>query len=173
MAFRIRRPVFPFAAAVAFAAILFTATTFAKDTATPIVASGPLDGMVFIGRVGPEGKPGFDEELHFNNGRFWTKNCIRCGYQPGIYWVRKAGNSIEFKGELQKKNGSKFRYIGRIADGHAQVTVLWSKDRWYWSIERTLIFSGKLASTRAAMDAEMAARSAESFAKQALPQWCA
>jgi hypothetical protein len=172
MAFRVWRPAFPFATAVVFAAILFIAATTANDAAIP-AAAGPLDGMVFVGQVGPEGKPDFDEELHFNNGYFWTKNCIRCAYQPGIYWVRKVGASIHFQGELQKENGSKFRYTGRIADGRARVTVLWSKDRWYWSIERTLIFIGKLAPTRASMTVDMARQSAETFAKQPMPQWCA
>lgn len=136
-------------------------------------ASGPLDGMVVVGKIGPDGNPNFDEELHFNNGHFWSKNCIACGYQPGPYWVRTVGSGIQFHGELIRDDGSTFRYRGRVADGRATVTVRWTKKRWYWSIDKILIFDGTLEPARKAVSVEEARTMANDSNKKSLPQWCA
>lgn len=161
-------------AGIAAMAMLFAAAamTSAAIGETPGAGRGPLDGMIFVGKIGPEGKPDFDEELHFNNGHFWSKNCIVCGYQPSVYWVRTVGESIHFHGELLSDSGSRFRYTGRVTGDRIKVTVRWTKSRWYWSIDRTLIFEGARELTRNAVSVGDATKLAISARQQPLPRWC-
>jgi len=168
-----RRSAVLFLAAVAYLFFLISPLTLAKDRDQPGAAPGSLDGMVFVGRVGPEGRANFDEELNFNNGYFWSKNCITCGYQPSIYWVRNVANGIEFQSELSREDGSRFHYRGRIADGRIEVKVQWTKHRWYWSINKTMTFHGKLEQSRKAVSVEEARRMADKAGKTQMPSWCA
>ncbi len=172
MAYRMSRLLYLSAVAVATFVVLLTAATTAQDTARPSAAGGPLDGMVFVGKIGPQGKQNFDEELHFNNGHFWTNNCATCGYQPNIYWIRTAGGDIYFRADLIKAGGSRFRYHGRIADGRAHVTVRWTKHRWYWTIDQVMVFDGVLATAKHPVSIEEARRQAQAASERPLPQWC-
>ena len=144
----------------------------AEDGGSLAMGRGPLDGMVFVGRIGSEKKPDFDEELHFSNGHFWSKNCILCGYQPSTYWTRMADDGIHFQGDLLKKDGSKFSYTGRVSDGRIKVTVRWTKERWYWSIDQTLVFNGILEKTKTAISVDEARKLSASTRLQSLPMWC-
>jgi hypothetical protein len=144
----------------------------AQDGGSQAAGNGPLDGMVFVGRIGPEKNPDFDEELHFNNGQFWSKNCILCGYQPSYYWIRITDDGIHFQGDLLKKDGSKFSYTGRVSDGRIKVTVRWTKSRWYWSIDQTLVFNGVRDKTKTAVSVDEASRLANAARLLSLPMWC-
>jgi hypothetical protein len=116
-------------------------------------SSGPLDGMVFVGKIGPKGNPDLDDELHFRDGKFWSAICTQCGFKPGDYWVRNVGNGIEFRGELVGDRGT-FHYRGAIVDGEANVSIGWTKSRWYWTIERELEFVGEMRSPTAALSVD-------------------
>lgn len=149
--------------------LLLPATTAASETRA---ASGPLDGQIFIGHVGPASDPDFAEELHFNHGLFWSKLCLVCGYSPGPYWTRQIGADVQFVAELRGQSGSTFRYQGVIAEDSAAVDVHWTKDRWYWSMDRDLVFRGRLASDRTAISAADARQRARAAAQDTLPEWC-
>lgn len=116
-------------------------------------ASGPLDGMVFVGKIGAKDNPDLDDELHFRDGKFWSAICTQCGFKPGDYWVRKVGTGIEFRGELVGDRG-KFVYRGVIVDGNANVSIGWTKSRWYWTIDRQLEFVGRIRSPGVALSLE-------------------
>lgn len=132
--------------------------------------SGPLDGMIFAGSFGDPGAPGRDDLLYFNNGKFWSAICIRCGFEPGSYWVRKVGDSIHFRGEQRSERGT-FVYLGRVTGDKIQVDVNWTKDRWYWKIDRDLVFEGSIAKKDASHSALEAAKI--SIAAQSdLPDGC-
>lgn len=123
--------------------------------AQTLEAGGPLDGMVFSGKIGDPKTTQRDDQLHFNNGMFWSAICIRCRFKPGNYWVRRVGNVTHFRGEMLSERG-RFIYTGKIADGKASVNVNWTKKRWYWSIDRDLEFNGKLDPAQSAVTAPTA-----------------
>ncbi|MEO5698833.1 MAG: hypothetical protein ABIQ60_17055 [Burkholderiaceae bacterium] len=131
-------------------AILASATTArdavaADESAAPAPAAhGPLDGMSFVDKIGLKGNRDLEDELHFAAGRFWSVNCVACGYQPGPYWSRKVGDSIEFDGALESGGGGKFDYRGRVVGGQVDVRIIWTQQRWYGDIERELEFVGAL-----------------------------
>lgn len=133
------------------------------------LTSGPLDGMVFSGKLGPEDNPDLDDELHFQDGKFWSGICVKCGFSPGDYWVRTVGDSIHFRGELTGDRGT-FTYIGRIVDDDIDVSVNWTKDRWYWSINRNLAFEGTLKTTGVAVSARQAGQIAAEAVPELIPE---
>jgi hypothetical protein len=108
---------------------------------------GPLDGMSFVGKIGPENNPDLDDELHFAGGQFWSTNCVACGYQPGVYWTRRIGDRIQFHGTLQSPDRGRFDFSGHVDGGQIDVHINWTQPRWYGDIERKLTFIGALATT--------------------------
>lgn len=118
-----------------------------KTVASARTAQGPLDGMSFVGKIGPEDKPDLNDELHFAAGQFWSTNCVACGYQPGPYWSRRVGDDIHFHGALQSANGGRFDYTGRVVGGQINVHINWTQQRWYGDVERKLAFVGTLIPT--------------------------
>lgn len=110
-----------------------------------VTVRGPLDGMSFVGTLGPDGKPGDrDDVIHFADGQFWSENCVPCGFPPGPYWVRYQDDAIHFRGELNSPESGEFVYSGVVQDDRLTVTMNWRRDRWYWSIERDFWFEGSL-----------------------------
>ena len=67
------------------------------------VVSGPLDGMVFEGALGPDGKPkDTPDSFVFANGTFVSKECeLRCKYPARPYYVRVNGGKTEFISETR------------------------------------------------------------------------
>lgn len=120
-------------------------------------ASGPLDGMSFVGRIGPQGQPDLDDTIYFNDGQFWSAACTRCGFAPAPYWARRVGDAIEFRGTLESPERGVFTYVGVVRDGRLSTEINWRRDRWYWSIDRDLRFVGTLAGPdKAAMTVQSA-----------------
>jgi hypothetical protein len=128
--------------------------------------------MVFAGLIGPEDDPDFNEELIFNEGLMWSKTCVPCGYQPSVYWVRRVGDAIHFISELKSASGSVFDYEGVVEGGRAEVAVTWAKHRWYWTIDRDLVFEGILVPGRKPVAAAEASRIADEARLGPLPDWC-
>lgn len=126
------------------------------------VTHGVLDGMSFVGKLGPAGKaPDRDDILYFGDGQFWSKNCVPCGFRPGPYFVRFVGSDIEFQGALESSERGRFQYSGLVRDGRISVEINWRKDRWYWSIDKAFRFEGELAQGIEVAAAEQATRLAE------------
>ena len=141
---------------------------------TPSAASGPLDGMVFSGVLGPADSPdhGIPDTLYFRNGHFWSEQCIPCGFQPGRYWVHQAADGIHFRGELSSPEGGTFKYAGVVRDDQVATTIDWRKERWYWTIDREFRFQGalsdddsSLATLQDAQEAAISARQSGSTCK--------
>lgn len=111
-------------------------------------AHAPLDGLHFVGRLGPEGQAADrDDTLYFADGQFWSENCVPCGFAPGPYWTRHAEDSIHFRGELHSPESGTFSYQGVVQDGRLQATIHWRKERWYWTIRRDFHIEGTLEET--------------------------
>lgn len=156
-------------------ALILLATVSLIASASQTVAetdpvSGPLDGMVFAGKFGDPGATGRDDKLFFNNGKFWSAICIRCGFEPGDYWVRKVGGSIHFRGEQRSERGT-FIYTGKVTGEKIRVDVNWTKNRWYWKIDRDLVFEGTIANSNATLSA-LEATNVSIKAQSNLPDGC-
>ena len=155
------------------AVILSTAapTIHASDQAKNLLETGrgSLDGMTFAGMFGPAGKP-LDkaDKLHFNDGQFWSAICIKCGFRPGAYWVRRSDDGLHFRGELKSERGL-FTYYGRVDNGRIDVRINWRKERWYWTIDRDFRFEGALEQSRAANSAQNATAVAVSVGPERPP----
>jgi len=120
---------------------------------------GALDGLSFVGTLRSADKTsGRDDVLYFGDGQFWSKNCVPCGFQPGAYYVRHVGGSIEFQGVLESQDRGRFHYTGIVRDGRIDVHINWRKNRWYWTINKDFRFEGDLAEGIEVSSAERASR---------------
>jgi len=111
-------------------------------------AAGVLDGMTFVARMGPSGKPAdVEDNLIFAKGMFLSKECDRrCGYPPAPYYVRHLGERIEFVSESTcDNNDATMSWRGTIEDRLIKGRVRWTAERWYWTIEKEFWFEGTLA----------------------------
>ena len=129
------------AAAVALCVVPATA----QAPADPAPTHGLLDGRQFVGTFGPrDGGVGRIDTLFFSEGRFWSANCVPCGFVPALYWVRQDGNAIHFRGEMFSRDRGQFTYTGTLRGDRIEADVRWQKARWYWSIDRSFRFEGRL-----------------------------
>ena len=149
-----------------------TLATVEANASSQDKSSGVLDSMIFVGVIGPPDSMDYPEELHFNDGQMWTKNCAECGFQPAPYWTRQIGENVHFVSTLTSASGSTFTYNGIVQAGSVQVQVQWTKKRWYWSLERALIFKGNRALARQATLPEQVGAMAREVMARTLPQWC-
>lgn len=107
----------------------------------------PLDGKVFIGALGPEGKPkDVEDRFVFGSGTFVSKECeLRCDYPARPYFVRQVGEKIEFLSETKcPYKDATIVWRGVVENDTIKGVATWTINRWYWTIERKYEFSGKL-----------------------------
>lgn len=131
---------------LALGALATPAQPQSEAPADPAPASGVLDGRQFAGTFGPEGgASGRPDTLYFSEGRFWSANCVPCGFVPALYWVRHDGDAIHFRGEMHSRERGHFTYVGVIRGDRIEADVRWQKARWYWTIDRTFRFEGRRA----------------------------
>jgi hypothetical protein len=103
-----------------------------------------LKGMEFVGRLTVEGEtvpP--DDVLSFQDGVFSSQTCLGFGFEPAPYWVRQDDDGIHFRSELKSPEHGTIEFQG-VFDGERMVaTAVWIKERWYWTIEQELQFTGR------------------------------
>lgn len=128
----------------------------AANTSVPDSQSGPLDGLVFTGALGPDGKPkDILDSFVFENGTFVSKECeLRCKYPARPYFVRVNGARTEFISETQcPYKDAKIVWRGTVEGDTIKGKSTWIVKRWYWTVENTFEFEGKLNKKPAAMAA--------------------
>lgn len=92
-----------------------------------------LDGMVFIGHVGPKGGAADDvDEIYFQNGQFHSKSCNKYGFGSAPYVVSQDGNSIIFKAVTHSTKHGQIVWEGKVIGEEMKATSIWTKKRWYW-----------------------------------------
>ena len=127
-----------------------TETGSAENITSPEASiPGPLDGMTFTGALGPDGKPkDVPDSFVFENGTFVSKECeLRCKYPARPYFVRSNGNRIEFISETKcPYKDAKITWRGTIEGDRITGKSTWVVKRWYWTVENSFEFEGKLAS---------------------------
>ena len=123
-----------------------SSTAFAAGDGTD--AAGPLDGMTFVGMLGPDGKPkDIADTFVFENGTFVSKECeLRCKYPARPYFVRNEGGKTLFISETQcPYKDAKIVWRGTVDGDTIKGESTWVVKRWYWTYEDTFEFEGKLA----------------------------
>lgn len=119
-----------------------------NDTTSPESGTGPLDGMKFIGALGPDGKPkDVKDSFVFENGTFVSKECeLRCEYPARPYFVRQNGTKTDFISETKcPYKDAKIIWRGTVEGDTIKGKSTWVVKRWYWTVENTFEFEGKLA----------------------------
>lgn len=105
-----------------------------------------LDNRRFIGPMGVKGDPDpADDEFIFEDGKFVSKSCLDWGFSPARYWLRHEKDGLHFLAELTSPDHGEMRYEGVFDGRQIKGSVLWTKERWYWTIQREYMFTGRLA----------------------------
>lgn len=106
-----------------------------------------LDGKVFEGEFGMVGKQearGTDSWT-FQEGMFASENCIECGFPESPYWVAFKEDETTFRASTQcPVSDATITWRGTIEDGRIEGVYTWTKERWYWTIEKEFWFRGTL-----------------------------
>lgn len=111
------------------------------------VVPGPLDGLSFRGALGPDGKPkDIADTFVFENGNFVSKECeLQCKYPARPYFVRINGGKTEFISETQcPYKDARIVWRGTVEGDRIKGKSTWIVKRWYWTVENTFEFEGKL-----------------------------
>ena len=110
--------------------MLFVSATSASSQSE---TSNLLDGMVFIGHVGPKGKEANGEdEVVFQNGRFLSSSCSKYGFGSAPYKAYKDGDTIIFTSVTQSPKHGQIEWHGKITGDEIEADYRWTKERWYW-----------------------------------------
>lgn len=104
-----------------------------------------LEGMAFSGSLafGDETEPSDEDVLTFTDGKFSSRTCLEYGFTPAPYWVRRDADGVHFRAELHSSEHGTLHFEGVYDGKEMKVTGLWTKDRWYWTVEQKLRFTGR------------------------------
>lgn len=113
--------------------IICNILTLSSMASSPSETVGILDGMVFIGHVGPKGKEANGEdEVVFQNGRFLSASCSKYGFGTAPYTAHKEGESIIFTAVTHSPKHGQIDWKGRVTGEEIEASYRWTKERWYW-----------------------------------------
>lgn len=117
---------------------LWAATVDAVERGAAPASWSALDGKSFNGEMlSGEGKVlSSKEKLVFQNGRFTSEACREFGFGEGPYWLRVEDNKIHFIAETVSPTNGTMHWKGTITGGQVDASFVWTKKRWYWTIER-------------------------------------
>ncbi len=82
----------------------------------------------------------------FREGTFLSTECQRtCGYARSTYWVLFEEDAVRFVSEARcpEKNAT-IVWKGVVRGDEIEGTFTWTKERWYWTIEKDFWFKGTL-----------------------------
>ncbi len=109
--------------------------------------SGLLDGMTFVGKNGEKGHaldPDEHEEIVFQNGLFRSTSCDPYNFESSGYSTTVVDSSIHFKAVTHSPTHGKIAWQGAVNGDTAEVTFVWTKERWYWDTHKEYWFKGVL-----------------------------
>lgn len=86
-----------------------------------------------------------DDVLTFKDGMFSSRTCRRFGFAPAPYWVRRDSDGLHFRATLQSPESGTIRFDGVFDGKQMRATAQWTKERWYWTVEQTIRFTGRIA----------------------------
>lgn len=106
-----------------------------------------LDGKSYVGKNGEQGKalPEYeDEEIVFQDGMFTSVSCVPYNFESGPYSAQIINGKIQFSAVTESPTHGKITWQGIIDSDQADVTFVWTKERWFWDIRREYWFRGFL-----------------------------
>ena len=109
--------------------------------------SNLLDGKSFVGKNGEMGKKLAeyeDEEIIFEDGLFTSVSCAPYNFGSSPYNAKTVDDTIHFDAVTESPTHGKISWHGVIDKDQADVTFIWTKERWYWDIRREYWFRGTL-----------------------------
>jgi len=113
----------------------------------PVGDTGPLDGMEFVGNLGPEGKPkDVEDRFVFSAGTFVSKECeLRCDYPARAYFIDESDHGTEFVSNTRcPHKDAKITWHGTVNGDLISGTATWTVRRWYWTVTNRFEFEGQL-----------------------------
>jgi len=120
---------------------------FIANSACSEELSGLLDGKRFIGHNGEQGYA-LDqdevEEIIFQDGLFTSISCAPYNFTSSEYSTRVVGNTIHFEAVTESPSHGKISWQGTVSGSTAEMTFIWTKERWYWDTRREYWFKGVL-----------------------------
>ena len=129
--------------------ILVTASCFILWVASAQAqeSSHLLDGKTFTGLNGEKGSdldPDEAEEIVFANGRFISATCNLYNFSDAAYTASELGDGIHFQAVTLSPTHGKIEWQGTVRGDQAEMTFIWTKERWYWDTYREYWFKGSL-----------------------------
>jgi hypothetical protein len=138
---------------ISFVALLsFLAAPLAAQTPPPpdSGARGALDGAVFdsVLTVDQYDAP-FIDRMTFARGMFYSEECQHaCDFGWADYHSRSEGDATAFVIEMTCSDAPQsVRWEGRVIGDRIEGDVVWTVERFYWSVRRTGRFEGRLVAT--------------------------
>jgi len=83
-----------------------------------------------------------EDVLVFDEGNFVSENCLKQGFVPAPYWIRREGHVTHFLAEAVSPHHGTMLWKGTIDGDKIQGSYVWTKERWYWTIRREVPFKG-------------------------------
>ena len=127
--------------------LIVALSVFLVNPSFSLELSNLLDGKSFVGNNGEKGAaldPDEHEEIVFQNGRFKSVSCDPYNFGSSEYTATAVGNAIHFKAVTESPTHGRIAWQGVIDGQQADVTFVWTKERWYWDIHREYWFQGTL-----------------------------
>jgi len=106
-----------------------------------------LDGMSFVGKNGEKGQnlaEYEDEEIVFQDGLFTSVSCEPYNFGSSPYKAEVIEGKVHFSAVTESPTHGKITWQGIIDGNQAEVTFVWTKERWYWDTRREYWFRGVL-----------------------------
>ena len=110
--------------------------------------TGLLDGQRFVGLNGEQGRaldPDEQEEIVFKDGLFHSVSCDPYRFGSSPYRALKIGDEIHFEAVTTSPTHGRIAWRGIVRGNQADVTFVWTKERWYWNTRKAYWFRGRLA----------------------------
>jgi len=140
-------------AAIAIALISVTATgadtipgaigARASPSAVPTVSL--LDGKTFVTQSGEKGKQASNKDtIVFRDGRFLSEGCSPFGFKDAPYQTTVDGAAIRFHTETHSPTHGTMVWDGTVKDNAIEAVSVWTRERWYWKINKEYWYRGQL-----------------------------
>lgn len=112
----------------------------------PLEMEHALQGMTFVGSLAIEGETvEAGDVLTFEGGMFSSQTCAGFGFRAAPYWVRRDSEGLHFRATLQSPEDGQIHFEGVFDGKEMRAIAHWTKERWYWTVEQEILFSGRIA----------------------------
>lgn len=100
------------------------------DSGKSVVTKGILDGKVYVGEMGAEGKTSGDKEtIKFIAGMFYSSQCESMGYHMAPYTTTTEGDAIKFRATMEDAAKNKHEWEGTIKGEALDATVTMTSEK--------------------------------------------